>query len=108
MPITHGWASVLIKSAFKFRADIDVSNDDRIRTAVCVQALWLMHRTDEYPEALTKGVVSASAGSVSATFSKDFVAPLICEEAKLAVSKIGRFVRDMAVITTQPLGGVFF
>jgi len=101
------WASVLIQSAFVFQADVDISNDDRIRTAACEQALWLMRRTDEYPEALTKGIVSASAGTVSATFSKDFVAPLIGEEAKLAMSGIGHFVRDMAVVKTMPLGGVF-
>jgi len=102
-----GWASVLIKSAFVFHANVDVSNDDRIRVAVCEQALWLMRRTDNYPEALTKGIASASAGAISATFSKDFVAPLICEEAKLAVAEIGSFVREMAVIKTMPLGGVF-
>ena len=101
------WASVLIRSAFVFQADVDINDDDRIRTAVCEQALWLMRRTDEYPDALTKGIVSASAGTVSATFSKDFVAPLICEEAKLAISGIGYFIRDMAVVKTMPLGGVF-
>jgi len=101
------WASVLIRSAFVFQADVEIDNDDRIRTAVCEQALWLMRRTEKYPEALTKGIVSASAGTVSATFSKDFVAPLISEEAKLAISEIGHCVRDMAVIKTMPLGGIW-
>ena len=102
-----GWASVLVKSAFVFYANVDVDNDDRIRIAVCEQALWLMRRIDEYPEALTKGIASASAGAISATFSKDFVAPLICEEAKLALAEIGGCVREMVMIKTFPLGGVF-
>ena len=101
------WASVLIKSAFVFQADVDLNNDDRVRIAVCEQALYLMRRTDEYPEALTKGIVSASVGTVSATFSKEFVAPLIGEEAKFALSGISHFVRDLAVVKTMPLGGIW-
>ena len=102
-----GWASALIKSAFVWQPHVDIYDDDRIRVAVCEQALWLMRRADVYPEALTKGIASASAGVMSATFSKDFVAPLICEEAKLAVAEIGSFVREMAIVKTMPLGGVF-
>ena len=104
-----GWASVLIKSAFVFQEDIDVANDDRVRIATCEQALWLMRRTDTYPEVLTKGIVSAAmgGGAASATFSKDFIAPLICEEAKLYVSEIGYFVKSTATVKTMPLGGIF-
>jgi len=101
------WASVLIGSAFTWRGDVVVDNDDRIRRATCEQALWLMRRTDQYPDVLTKGIVSASAGSISATFSKDFVAPLICEEAKLAVAEIGQFVQNIGIVKTMPLGGVW-
>jgi hypothetical protein len=101
------WASALIRSAFVFQADVDINDDDRIRIAVCEQALYLMRRTDAYPEALTKGIVSASIGGASATFSKDFVAPLISEEAKLALSEIGQCVRDVAIIKTMPLGGIW-
>jgi len=101
------WASTLIKSAFVFHANVEVDNDDRIRVAVCEQALYLMRRTDEYPEVLTKGIVSASAGPMSATFSKDFVAPLICEEAKLALAEIGNFVGKLGVVTTMQLCGPF-
>ena len=43
----------------------------------------------------------------SATFSKDFIAPLICEEAKLAIGEAGHFVKDMAVVKTMPLGGIW-
>jgi len=100
-------ASVLIRSAFVFQADVDIDNDNRIRVAVCEQALWLMRRTDQYPDVLTKGIVNAAIGGASATFSKDFVAPLICEEAKLAIGEAGYFAKDMAVVTTMPLGGIW-
>ena len=99
-----GWASVLIKSAFVFQANVDIDNDDRIRVAVCEQALWLMRRTDQYPDVLTKGIVSAAIGGASATFSKDFVAPLIGDEAKLAIGGAGYFVKDTAIVQTMPLG----
>ena len=100
------WASVLIKSAFVWKSDVDIENNDRVCMAICEQALWLMRRPDEYPEVLTKGLASGSVGggAVSATFSKEFVAPLICEEAKLVVSEIGFFVSSMATIKTMPLG----
>jgi hypothetical protein len=104
-----GWASVLIKSAFVFQANVEIDHDDRIRVATCEQALWLMRRTDQYPEVLTQGIVSAAVGSGagSATFSKEFVAPLICEEAKLAIGEAGYFIKGMAVIKTKPLGGIW-
>ena len=102
-----GWASERIKSAFKFNADVDIYDNDRVRAATCVQALYLMQTPAEYPDVLTKGIVSASAGVVSATFSKDFVAPLICEEAKLLIGELGNTIGSMAVITTMPLGGIF-
>jgi len=100
------WAGMQIKSAFVWQSGIDVANDDRIRIAICEQALWLMRRPDVYPEVLTKGLASGSVGggAASATFSKEFIAPLICEEAKLAVGEIGHFIGNMAMITTTPLG----
>ena len=100
------WASALIRSAFVWHPDVVVENDDRIRRATCEQALWLMRRPDHYPELLTKGISSASVGSgaASATFSKEFVAPLICEEAKLAVCEIVDEVGGLATIKTMPLG----
>jgi hypothetical protein len=101
------WASGQIKLAFVFSATVDVENDDRIRTAVCEQALWLMRRPDQYPDILTKGIVNASAGVMSATFSKEFVAPLICEEVKLAIGEAGYLKNSLAVIKTFPLGGIW-
>jgi hypothetical protein len=102
-----GWASVLVDSAFTFHAGVNIYEDDRVRAAVCEQALWLMRRKEEYPEVLTNGIVSASVGAVSATFSKDFVAPLIGEMTKMTLAKIAYFCRDLAVVQTMPLGGVF-
>jgi len=100
-------ASVLIQSAFVFHADVDIADDDRIRVAACEQALWLMRRTDQYPDVLTQGLANAAIGGASATFSKEFVAPLICEEAKLAIGEAGYFAKDVAVVTTMPLGGIW-
>ena len=103
------WASGQIKSAFVFQTNVDIYDDDRIRMAVCEQALWLMRRPDVYPEILTKGIASGSVGggAASATFSKDFVAPLICEEAKVLVTEIGQFVHGMGTVKTMPLGGIW-
>jgi len=100
------WASTLIKSAFIWNTGVVIDDDDRIRMAVCEQALWLMRRPDQYPEVLTKGISNASVGggAASATFSKDFVAPLICDEAKLAVGGAGVFVGRLAIIKTKQLG----
>jgi len=100
------WASILLKSAFIWHSDVVVNDNDRIRVATCEQALWLMRRPDQYPEVLTKGLQSASVGNgaASATFSKEFVAPLICEEAKLALCDISDFMGGLATITTMPLG----
>jgi len=97
------WASVLIRSAFVWR--VDITDNDQVRIAVCEQALWLMWRPDKYPELLTKGLSSASVGNgaVSASFSKEFIAPLICDEAKTVVNGIGDFIGKIARITTRPL-----
>ena len=103
------WASVLIRSAFVFEAEVDIDNDDRIRVATCEQSLWLMRRADHYPDVLTKGIVSAGIGSgaASATFSKDFIAPLIGEEALYALGDAGYLAKNMAFIKTMPLGGIW-
>ena len=100
------WAGMQIKSAFVWQSGVDIANDDRIRIAICEQALWLMRRPDVYPEVLTKGLASGSVGggAASATFSKEMVAPLICEEAKLSVGEAGSFIGQMATIKTMPLG----
>ena len=98
------WASTLIRAAFHFHENVDLENDARVLTAVCEQALWLMRRPDLYPEALTKGIASASAGVVSATFSKDFVAPLISEDVVMMLDEVADFVGKLARVRTFPLG----
>ena len=101
------WASTLIKSAFAFHANVEVDNNEKVRVAVCEQALWLMRRTDQYPDVLTKGIVNASVGPMSTTFSKDFIAPLICQEVKLILAEIATFICNRGVVRTMPLGGPF-
>lgn len=67
----------------------------RVIAAVCEQAVWLMARDpSEIPEALFKGIVSASAGSVSATFDKSFILPWICPVAKTLIGDLGIFLDD--------------
>ena len=72
-------ASFLISGAFVFTNEACYYDADaqaylwntRVIAAVCEQALWLITRDpSELPDALFKGIVSASAGSVSATFDK--------------------------------------
>jgi hypothetical protein len=83
------WASSLIRSTFTFPNDFVPENNDRVRMAVCEQSLWLMRRPDAYPEVLTMGLSQASAGPLSATFSKDFIAPLICESTVSLIGELG-------------------
>lgn len=94
-------ASFLISGAFTFYdtaysiEDDVVVWDDRITAAICEEALFLLKGDPtELPEALTKGIVSASAGAVSATFDKSFVFPLICEAAKTLVGDLGYYLGD--------------
>lgn len=64
----------------------------QIKVAIAEQALWLL-KVDptEYPEILTLGIQSGSAGSVSGTFSKEFIAPLVCPLAKQIIGELGEF-----------------
>lgn len=69
--------------------------DDRIVAAVCEEALWLLqHDPNDIPTALFNGISSASAGSVSASFDKEFICPWICEQAKILVGELGTFIAD--------------
>jgi len=73
------WSLTLIRTLFVFPNDFDSANET-VKVAVCEQALWLLRRTDEYPPALTQGLSQAAAGSLSATFDKSFIAPLVYAE----------------------------
>ncbi|MDD3587243.1 MAG: hypothetical protein PHQ75_08665, partial [Thermoguttaceae bacterium] len=63
---------------------------DAYIAAVCEQALWVL-RLDPavYPEALIQGIASASAAGSSATFSRQFVPPLLCPVTQCLLAKIG-------------------
>jgi len=54
----------------------------------------------------TVSVPMLPSSPLSATFSKDFVAPRICEAAKGHVAEIGQFVHGMGIVKTMPLGGM--
>ncbi|GHT43392.1 hypothetical protein FACS189443_7020 [Planctomycetales bacterium] len=99
------WASSLIRTMFIFPANFDFDNDT-VRISTCEQALWLMRRTDAYPELLTMGLSQASAGPLSVTFDKSFVAPLI---ADLIIPMLGEMGGDYIagtenVIKCSPVG----
>ena len=53
-------------------------------------SVWLLKLDPtDYPAALTQGLASGSAGAVSASFSKDMVAPLVCPTAVSLVGVLG-------------------
>lgn len=87
------WGSAMIQNAFLWEADaVDAEGEWAVpvRYAVCEQALWLLKLDPtEYPAALTKGLISGSAGAVNATFSKEMVAPLICPAAISLIGVLG-------------------
>ncbi len=93
-------ASFLISGAFDFSEaayEIDPTTETivwepRICAAVCEEALWLLdHDPSELPSALFQGVVSASAGAVSATFDRSFVLPWIAPVVKTLVGDLASF-----------------
>ena len=87
------WASVIIQNAFLWEdSAIDTEGEWAVpvRYGVCEQALWLLKLDPtDYPAALTQGLASGSAGAVSASFSKDMVAPLVCPTAVSLVGVLG-------------------
>lgn len=92
-------ASFLISGAFTFsddaRSNINGETvwDDRIKGAICEEAIWLLAKDPaDVPSALFNGLSAASAGTVSATFDKSFVCPWICEAAKVLIGDLGIFL----------------
>jgi hypothetical protein len=78
---------------------------ETVKVACCEEALWLMRRSDEYPAALTNGLSQASAGSLSATFDKSFVAPLVADRIIQPLTEIGlNYIGGSGnTLLTQPL-----
>lgn len=66
---------------------------DAVKRAICEQALYLLAIDPTEPNPiLGMGISSGSAGGASATFSKEFTMPLICEAAKLAIGEYGEMI----------------
>lgn len=87
------WACVIIQNAFLWEdSAIDAEGEWAVpvRYGVCEQALWLLKLDPtDYPAALTQGLASGSAGAVSASFSKEMVAPLVCASAISLIGTLG-------------------
>ena len=103
------WASAVIRSAFIW-TDVAWTESEwaePVRYAVCEEALWFLKLDPtEYPAILTKGLVSGNAGSVSGTFSREMVAPLVCPAASALVGELGTLNGGSAgTLTCTMLGG---
>lgn len=96
------WADTIIENSFDWN-DTAYSATEwamSVQYAVCEQALWLLKvDPSDYPAVLTKGLSSGTAGSVSGTFSKEMVAPLVCRAAVALVGELG-------TLSTENLGSV--
>lgn len=104
------WASKMVSSAFTFSDDAYTIDGEiivwhpQIIAAVCEQSVWCLS-TDptKYPELLTLGISEGNAGA-SAKFDRSFVAPLICDAAKILVGELGVFHCDGGTIKSYFLG----
>ena len=100
---------VLHDEAFREEVTEDESRiiaDYRIQNAVCLQAIYLLSvNPAEYPEALTKGVSSASAGPLNATFDKSFIPLPIAIGVEEAIGKLGTYIgpTESGTARTMPL-----
>ena len=86
------WADTIIQNGFQWEQGAYTDTDWAVpvQYAVCEEALWLLKiDPTEYPAALTQGLASGSAGAVSASFSKEMVAPLVCASAISLIGTLG-------------------
>ena len=103
------WSAAVIQNACVWNegAWTEEGWHEAVRYAVCEEALWLL-KVDptEYPAILTKGLVSGNVGSVSGTFSRDMVAPLVCAAARALIGELGTFNDDgLGTVRSAMLGG---
>ena len=80
--------------------------DSRVQNAVCLQAIYLLSvNPADYPEALTKGVSSASAGPLNATFDKSFIPLPIAIGVEEAIGELGTYIgpTESGTARTMPL-----
>lgn len=106
------WSSDVLLMSFRFRDDVLQAERDpgrstgRLKKAVCELTLHLMQRDPTKELALlTKGLSRASAGPLSATFDKRFVATLVPDHVKQLVGDLGEFIGGSGM-ATLPFGNV--
>lgn len=95
-------ASDLIRANFVFSETAsyvdekgDVKFVEPVQNAACYQAKYML-ATDPYtyPELLTKGFSSATAGPLSVTADKSFVPNLLSGEVEQEIGEFGEFIGD--------------
>lgn len=103
------WGASIIRNGFLWEDEAYSETEWAIPVVygVCEEALWLLKiDPTEYPVALTKGLASGNAGAVSATFSREFIAPLVCSAAVSLIGVLGTLNTDEAgTIKSTMLGG---
>ena len=104
------WSASVIQNAYIWNDGAYTEEDgwnEAVQYAVCEEAIWLL-KVDptDYPAILTKGLVSGSVGSVSGTFSKEMVAPLVCLAARSLIGELGTLLDDgFGTVRSTMLGG---
>lgn len=100
------WASRIIEGSYVFTDEAYTEDtwDPRILYAVYEEAIWLLTQDPTVlPEVFTKGIVSASAGGVSATFSKEHLLPLVCGSARALIGDLGTLISGEGRVTSTML-----
>ena len=78
----------------------------QLQSAVCLQAIYLLRTNPaEYPEILTKGMSSGSAGPLNATFDKSFVPDPLGPDVEITVGELGEYIgpSEFGTARTAPL-----
>lgn len=92
-------ATKMILASFDFADGAFYVNDageddsiDAVKNGIVEQAIYLLSiDPTKVNELLTMGLASGSASGASATFSREFIAPLVCDAAKSAIGNYGVF-----------------
>lgn len=112
-PKAIAMATNMILACFEFNDGVFFTNDDdeddcydSVKRGICEQALHLLKLDPTtYPELLTMGLSSGSAGGASASFDKAMIAPFICDTAKRFIGGDGTFidVSDGSCVISSPM-----
>lgn len=108
-------AESMIESSFRFPKGTFVydeetelwSCDDRIKKAVCEQALWIIkYDPTDYPSILTKGFIEAETGvNTSITLDKTYIVPMICRAAIGLIGDLGELIDGAGVYRCRVITG---